>query len=124
MSDHLDAVCYIKPVVCHCDLNHNNWFVSDKGQLFLIDWDNAEIGDPALDLAMLFNRYIDDQERVKWLKNYGVESSRSLELRIHWYIIYLSLIEFEDALNMEEYDHKLSKLKEIMLKATEESNQR
>ena len=36
-------------VVCHGDVNHNNWLLSDHQQLYLIDWDGAMIADPALD---------------------------------------------------------------------------
>ena len=40
-------------VVCHGDVNHNNWLLSDHQQLYLIDWDGAMIADPALDLGAL-----------------------------------------------------------------------
>ncbi|WP_245719411.1 phosphotransferase family protein [Pelagirhabdus alkalitolerans] len=88
METHLDVALDVKPVVCHCDLNHNNWLYSNRDQLYLIDWDNAEIGDPAIDLSMLFSRYIPFDEWENWLTDYGVKSSQSLYIRIYWYMIY------------------------------------
>ena len=32
-------------VVCHCDVNHNNWLITENNQLYLIDWDGAMIAD-------------------------------------------------------------------------------
>lgn len=32
-------VAYEDYVVCHGDINHNNWLLSNENELFLIDWD-------------------------------------------------------------------------------------
>ena len=38
-------------MVCHGDVNHNNWLLTEDNQLYLIDWDGAMIADPAIDLG-------------------------------------------------------------------------
>ncbi len=37
----------------HGDLGPNNVLVTDDGRLFVIDWDDLELGDPALDYAIV-----------------------------------------------------------------------
>lgn len=113
MEEHLSEVIGIKPVVCHCDLNHNNWFISDLGQLYLIDWDNAEIGDPAIDLGLLFNRYIDESDWDNWLTDYGIEGNRNLYIRIHWYMLYELILEYHQ---LKEQSKQTSKLLENTIK--------
>lgn len=72
-------------VVCHCDLNHNNWLLSEENELYLIDWDHAHIADPAVDLGMLLYSYIRPEEWKQWLNTYGISLSESLQKRMHWY---------------------------------------
>jgi len=75
-------------VVCHCDVNHNNWLLSEEDeQLFLIDWDGAMVADPAIDLGMLLFCYIPKEEWNAWLENYGVSLTDSLKRRMKWYVI-------------------------------------
>lgn len=88
LEDNLIRLSGAKQVVCHCDLNHNNWLVSDLGQLYLIDWDNAQIGDAAIDLGMLLHWYIPEQEWDKHLAIYGIKKQDYLFTRMHWYMIY------------------------------------
>ncbi|MFC7373322.1 phosphotransferase [Fictibacillus iocasae] len=73
-------------VVCHCDVNHNNWMLSKDSQLFLIDWDGAMVADPALDLGMLLYSYIPREEWEEWLADYNMTLSPDLEKRMHWYV--------------------------------------
>ncbi|WP_249777602.1 phosphotransferase family protein [Paenalkalicoccus suaedae] len=72
-------------VVCHADVHHNNWIEDDKGSLFLIDWDGAEVADPALDLAPLLYDYIPKEEWDSFLASYGHRLTDSLRERITWY---------------------------------------
>ncbi|RXI98627.1 phosphotransferase [Anaerobacillus alkaliphilus] len=74
-------------VVCHCDINHNNWVLSGDGDLFLIDWDGAMVADPALDLGLLLYWYIPRNEWAGWLKSYGILLNDELCKRMHWYVI-------------------------------------
>ncbi|EIT85507.1 Phosphotransferase, choline kinase family enzyme [Fictibacillus macauensis ZFHKF-1] len=98
----LESLAYIKEemaaissnheVVCHCDVNHNNWLMSDRGELFLIDWDGAMIADPALDLGMLLYWYIDKDHWESWLATYGVALTQDLQRRMHWYVVAQTII--------------------------------
>ncbi|HET7521887.1 MAG TPA: phosphotransferase, partial [Bacillales bacterium] len=72
-------------VVCHCDVNHNNWLLGDDGHLYLIDWDNAVVADPALDLGMLLYSYLERKDWAKWCQRYGLELNEDLRQRMHWY---------------------------------------
>ncbi len=74
-------------VVCHGDVNHNNWLLGDNNQLYLIDWDGAMIGDPAMDLGLLLYSYIPEAEWQNWLEFYGIEVTENLKLRMKWYVL-------------------------------------
>lgn len=74
-------------VVCHSDINHNNWLMEQSGRLFLVDWDQAIIADPAIDLGMLLYWYIDPSDWQLWLENYGIPLDEPLRLRMHWYMV-------------------------------------
>lgn len=77
--------------VCHCDVNHNNWLMSDEQELYLIDWDGAMIADPALDLGPLLYWYIPKNSWSEWLHNYGLELTANLERRMKWYVVYQTI---------------------------------
>ena len=117
MKRKLSKLVHIKPVVCHCDLNHNNWLITNRGRLYLIDWDNAEIADPALDLAMLFSSYIEDDEWEKWLENYGVVGNRSLYLRIHWYMLYQTIQALDCSTNIVGHERNRTTFKDVLTRA-------
>ncbi|WP_077621046.1 phosphotransferase family protein [Bacillus sinesaloumensis] len=78
-------------VVCHSDVNHNNWLLSDKEELYLIDWDGAMIADPAVDIGMLLHWYIKKEDWPNWISLYGMELTDNLLLRMKWYVIAQSL---------------------------------
>ncbi|KXG08847.1 phosphotransferase family protein [Anoxybacillus rupiensis] len=77
--------------VCHCDMNHNNWLLADDGQLYLIDWDEAMIADPAIDIGMLLYWYIPEEKWEEWLHFYGVELTDDLGVRMKWYAVVQTL---------------------------------
>ncbi|WP_407272274.1 phosphotransferase [Radiobacillus sp. PE A8.2] len=87
LSFNLTKVSKVEQVVCHCDMNHNNWMLSNDGKLFLIDWDNARVGDPALDIGMLLQSYIPTDEWDTWLESYGLMRNEQLVQRMYWYLI-------------------------------------
>ncbi len=91
LESKLDEVRAAKHVVCHCDMNHNNWMLSKDDQLYLIDWDNAMVADPAMDLGMLLHWYIPKEEWKPWLERYGVEDTENLYTRMTWYAVAQSL---------------------------------
>ena len=73
--------------VCHSDINHNNWLLDEEDQLYLIDWDQAIIADPAVDLGMTLYGYVKESAWEKWLYDYGYELTDNLRLRMHWYML-------------------------------------
>jgi thiamine kinase-like enzyme len=79
-------------VVCHCDVNHNNWIVSEEGDIYLIDWDGAMIADPALDIGMLLYSYVPTEEWAVWLEKYGLELTEELKNKMHWYVVAQTLL--------------------------------
>lgn len=105
-------------VVCHCDVNHNNWLISDNTEeLFLIDWDGAMIADPAIDLGALLYWYIPKDSWKSWLANYGIELTADLEKRMKWYIIYqtlLTVIWHKNRQEDSEFRQWLQFLKQIL----------
>jgi thiamine kinase-like enzyme len=82
-------------VVCHSDLNHNNWLLSDTNELFLIDWDGAVIADPAIDLCMVLYWYIPEQDWKDWLATYGIVLTDGLRHRMHWYVIAQTILSIQ-----------------------------
>lgn len=72
-------------VVCHCDVNHNNWLLGADDHLYLIDWDNAVVADPALDLGTLLYEYVEKSRWRIWLEQYGLDMDENFRLRMHWY---------------------------------------
>ncbi|MFT8317288.1 MAG: phosphotransferase family protein [Sporolactobacillus sp.] len=78
--------------VCHSDVNHNNWLLDkDEKNLYLVDWDQAIIADPAMDLAMMLYWYVDKDQWDGWLRYYGWEMNDSLQLRLVWHMIAMTL---------------------------------
>ncbi|WP_028399766.1 phosphotransferase family protein [Ectobacillus panaciterrae] len=95
LEESLDSVAYDRPAVCHCDVNHHNWLLSEDNQLYLIDWDGAVIADPALDIGMLLHWYIPREEWEEWLHSYGMELTNSLLRRMKWYVIAQSIVSLQ-----------------------------
>ncbi|MBM7572823.1 phosphotransferase family protein [Aquibacillus albus] len=103
-------------VVCHCDMNHNNWLLSNSGQLYLIDWDSAKVGDPAIDIGMILYWYIPENEWDEWLECYGISQNGNLLTRMYWYLIleiaryYVWHREREECKEAEQRVHELRRL--------------
>ncbi|MFB6467623.1 phosphotransferase [Cytobacillus sp. Hz8] len=112
----LQNVQYKEKVVCHCDVNHNNWLLTENNQLYLIDWDGAMIGDPAIDLGMLLYCYIPREEWDAWIKIYGLELSEHLLLRMKWYVLEQTLTSvqwYHTKLRFQEMENRVHYLEEI-----------
>lgn len=71
--------------VCHGDLNHKNWLLSDRQRLYLVDWDAATFADPAFDLGALLCEYVPLDEWRRWLQDYGERVTPALNARVNWY---------------------------------------
>ena len=87
----MNDISYDKMVVCHCDVNHNNWLLGEDNQLYLIDWDGAMVADPAIDIGNLLYWYIPREGWENWLGLYGVRLDESLLLRMKWYVMVQTL---------------------------------
>ncbi|WP_170007972.1 phosphotransferase family protein [Bacillus fonticola] len=81
------TIRYSHDGVCHGDMNHNNWLLTDDDMLYLIDWDNAQIGDPAIDVGMLLYTYVPRQDWDQWLLAYGITLTDGLARRMRWYVL-------------------------------------
>ncbi|MDQ0231232.1 phosphotransferase family protein [Metabacillus malikii] len=110
-------------VVCHCDVNHNNWLLSETNQLYLIDWDGAMIADPAIDIGILLYWYIEEANWKDWLNAYGLELNQQLKTRIYWYVLLQAITSYlwyfgknsEQELQnwIEHIDHILKKMSHL-----------
>lgn len=95
LTEHLHEVSSEEKVVCHCDVNHNNWLLTETNQLYLIDWDGAMIADPAIDLGMMLYWYLPKEKWSEWLAMYGVELTDHLLVRMRWYTIAQTLTSIQ-----------------------------
>jgi thiamine kinase-like enzyme len=103
--------------VCHSDVNHNNWLLTEQSELFLIDWDEAMIADPAIDLGQLLFLYIPKEDWSNWLTLYGISLNENLLLRMRWYVFAqtLSTIQwYKNKNRIEEMDKWIKYLDEII----------
>lgn len=82
-------------VVCHGDVNHNNWLLAENNQLYLIDWDGAMIADPAIDLGLMLYWYIAEDDWENWLAMYGKQLTDHLKLRMKWYVALQTLTSIQ-----------------------------
>lgn len=73
--------------VCHGDVNHHNWLLSDQNELFLVDWEGAMIADKAVDLGMMLYTYIPRESWDTWLEKYGLSLNLELRQRMKWYTL-------------------------------------
>lgn len=104
-------------VVCHGDVNHNNWLLTEDNQLYLIDWDGAMIADPAIDLGMLLYLYIPEENWQSWLAMYGKPLTDHLRLRMKWYVALQTLSSIQWYKNkdrLQEMNKWVSFLDEIL----------
>lgn len=104
-------------VVCHGDVNHNNWLMTKGEELFLIDWDGAIIGDPAIDLGVLLYSYIPLNDWRSWLSQYGMTLDASLEMRMKWHVIAQSLSSIQwhkDKNRLEEMNRLIQNIPFIL----------
>lgn len=100
-------------VVCHCDLNHNNILLTNKGQLYLVDWDNAMIADPAMDFGSVLKWYIPQDDWNKWLQKYGLDKNEQLIERMYWYLIMDALYYLNWHNERDEMNKASSRLQDL-----------
>ena len=91
LEDHIPNLDSRFFTVVHGDVNHNNWLLSDRDELFLVDWEGAMIADPAIDIGMLLYNYVPENKWSKWFETYGVQESLNLNKRMKWYTVIQSI---------------------------------
>lgn len=106
-------------VVCHSDLNHNNWIEDESGLLYLTDWDDAIIADRAFDLAMVVYSYVDETDWEKWFNHYGITLTAELHYRMHWYAIAQTVLTIYGEQSAMARIEGLSVLRELLDEANE-----
>lgn len=86
LEDSLDDTFYeVEYAVCHGDLHHRNFLISEDDHLYLVDWENAHLADPMSDITWLLCQYADPSEWRLWLEQYGFEESEPMYKRTLWY---------------------------------------
>ncbi|MFA9559079.1 phosphotransferase family protein [Evansella sp. AB-rgal1] len=116
----IDGLEDCKHVVCHADLNHNNWMMSEEN-LYLIDWDGAIIADPALDIAPLLYLYIPQGEWEAWLGEYGVDNNDGLMYRLRWYMVAQCVESMLWRWQRQEY-HEMTMWSDILSQILQQEN--
>ncbi|MGX7109244.1 phosphotransferase family protein [Facklamia miroungae] len=71
--------------ICHGDLNHNNFLLTDEKHLYLVDWDNVKIADPLFDICYLLCHYFSPKDWMSWFELYQFPLSDSFQKRVKWY---------------------------------------
>lgn len=113
LKEFMPAVKNQKQVVCHCDMNHNNWMLAENSELYLIDWDSAKVGDPAIDIGMVLYKYIPFGDWDDWLQEYGISKDERLMDRMNWYLIANELAFVLDYLYQDNQIRLQKSLKEL-----------
>ncbi|MGM8215663.1 phosphotransferase family protein [Bacillaceae bacterium W0354] len=113
LSRKIIAVEKSERVVCHSDINHENYLFAEDEQLYLVDWDQALIADPALDLSVMLYQYIHRSEWEDWLHQYGLDYNENLQMRIDWFMIAQSINNY--IWHFERDELSISKLWEEQL---------
>lgn len=119
LSEHRPAHDENELVVCHSDLNHNNWIEDEEGLLYLTDWDDAIIADRAFDLAMVVYSYVDEADWEDWFSHYGVTLTNDLHHRMHWYAIAQTVLTIYGEYNEMARTEGLLVLRELLDEALE-----
>lgn len=109
-------------VVCHGDVNHNNWLLTIDNQLYLIDWDSAVIGDPAIDLGILLYSYVPTAKWENWLEIYNMELTDHLRLRMKWYVTAQTLSNIQWLYEKKRFEEMKKSLQFLDKVLTEDEN--
>lgn len=106
-------------VVCHGDINHNNWMISSEEELFLVDWDGAMLGDPAMDVSMLLYQYVPKENWKNWLEIYGGTYSKKLHRKLKWYALFQTLHRLGEGKLSQVEQQKANELLDLIVKDNE-----
>lgn len=86
LEDLVDEDFYHCPyVVCHGDLNHNNFMMDDTNKIFLVDWEGVKIADPLSDITWLLLQYYPPSQWMHWFNAYQFNITPTFYKRVKWY---------------------------------------
>ncbi|WP_099221332.1 phosphotransferase family protein [Listeria costaricensis] len=102
-------------VVCHGDINHNNWIISEENELFLVDWDEAMLADRATDISMFLYQYIDFKDWGDWLSANNLALTPSYLHKLKWFALVQTLYQRQIKRTKQE-KYKLDQLLQMILK--------
>jgi thiamine kinase len=92
----------VSPVLCHHDLHPLNLLWSRTGRLWLVDWEYAGLGDPAIDLASFASQHgLDAGRRTRLVEVYRGAGGRLVAPRLdlaHWAFDYVQWLWYRLAL--------------------------
>ncbi|WP_178198359.1 phosphotransferase family protein [Ligilactobacillus sp. Marseille-Q7487] len=105
--------------VCHGDLNHKNWLLSETNKLYLVDWESAIIADPAMDISMLMCQYVPRVDWEQWLREYFTNDqlTQQMRFRVEWYAmanLLLAIKKSNQRGRFNEMNQDILKLSEII----------
>ncbi|MGT2397923.1 phosphotransferase family protein [Staphylococcus aureus] len=117
LEEHIPSLDSRFFTVVHGDVNHNNWLLSDRDELFLVDWEGAMIADPAIDIGMLLTTMFHNNNRINGLKHMVFKKSLNLNKRMKWYTVIQSigLVQwYEEQKRYKDMNTWLKFLNEVM----------
>jgi thiamine kinase len=92
----------VSPVLCHHDLHPLNLLWSRTGRLWLVDWEYAGLGDPAIDLASFVSQHgFDARRRTRLVEAYVAAGGRLEATRLdlaQWAFDYVQWLWYRLAL--------------------------
>lgn len=89
--------------VCHADISNKNILMSEKDELYLVDWDTAILMDHLFDIGQLLARYIEREDWEDWKNKTGQFYDGAEEKRIYWYVIMNLLLDIKYAHRKNRY---------------------
>ncbi|MCD2256649.1 phosphotransferase [Agrilactobacillus fermenti] len=115
LEDHTLQVPVTEYRVCHGDLNKKNWLETVNDTLFLVDWDQAILTDPAYDLTTVLINYVPRSSWTRWLADYGQQLDTDLIGRIRWYSILQEIISIiQQTTNLTNLREEMSRLDQLI----------
>lgn len=74
---------------CHKDFKPDNLIVPPHGEIKIIDWEYADICDPAFDLSLFVNGIgISPKSKIAFIDSYEIETDETIKQRIDTYTEY------------------------------------
>ncbi|MDN6730660.1 MAG: phosphotransferase family protein [Atopostipes suicloacalis] len=98
--------------VCHADLSNKNVLLSEKDNLYLVDWDTAILMDYLFDIGQLIARYVEKEDWMDWAEETEQSYSDNEKKRIYWYVIINLLLDIKYA----HRKNRFGKMNELILK--------